>query len=241
MFSRHALFYGYTLAALLVLAGSLFWLTELDYLFQVWISAYDTQPRNNIWRFISLFSLGKVQAIACLVAAYVLLAERLSLRTYLSQALTFIYTTYFRLFICRARLTPPIQNWPQKSQIFLISIPIMLWAGTLCALLKYIIGRPRPKMYLWHNELSTHLLNGTSGRYQSMPSGHTVTTFAILTLLWPFFPRLRWAFLAYALLSAAARVMSMTTHYISDVFIGAGLGIAISLLLIQQFNIKPAA
>lgn len=217
--------------------GLALWVTGLDYIIQDWLAAHDDPEINLLWRKVSLFGLGKNQALVILVLLYIFFgAKSAGIFRFWPKAIAAILATFFRLWFGRARITRMTLDWPKKAQILLMSIPIMFAAGTICAVLKHIIGRPRPKMYLWHNETAIQLFEGFSGRYQSMPSGHVATTFALIGVLWPHFPRLRWLMLVYACISSASRVMSVTPHFVSDVLIGAALGLMTAKIFNTQLD-----
>lgn len=235
---------SYTATALWIAAaffalGALFLFSGWDYSIQVIIAENDVHAINKIWRGISLFSLGKIQALFCLLAIHWYVGRNYTFLAFLRFICTQIIRIYLNLWRNAAQLPKNTHAWPAPAKALLSAIPITFAAGTVCAILKMIIGRPRPKMQLWYDETAFQFFDGFSGRYQSLPSGHVMTTVALLTIIWPHFPRLRWLFLAYGTLSATARVMSMTTHYISDVLIGASLGIVVALLFNHQLN-KPA-
>ncbi|MEK7773300.1 MAG: phosphatase PAP2 family protein, partial [Deltaproteobacteria bacterium] len=69
-----------------------------------------------------------------------------------------------------------------------------------------------------------------SGRFNSLPSGHTTISFALAFTLSRKFPSLRFPLYAAAALVAASRVC-LGSHYPSDVAAGAFLGMAIGWLL----------
>ncbi len=229
-----------SLALISLLAAALFLLMGWDYPIQLKIEANDTQYWNNIWRTISLFGLGKIQAAGCFIALYFYIGRQYPFFSFWKLVFKSTLLTYLRLWRNRAQPISEMKNWPKPAQALFSAVPIMFVVGTICAVLKISIGRPRPKMLLWHNETAFHWLDGTLGRYQSMPSGHVMTTFALLTVLWPHFPKLRWPLLAYGILSAVARVMAMTTHYVSDVLVGAALGIALALIFNRQLSRIPS-
>lgn len=238
MQKQHAFF---MLCALLIIGGLSLWATGIDYTIQDWVAAQNTQPRNDVWRVISLLGIGKVQMLICLVSLYLYVGRKTHrFIPFWKHTFLFITVSFLNLWRGKATFNDFARAWPLNARVLLTAVPIMLVIGTICALLKHAIGRPRPKMYLWYNETAAHWLGGFAGRYQSMPSGHAITTFAIIGVLWPFFPRLRWFLLAYGILSAVARVMSMTTHFASDVLVGAGLGLLLAHFFSQQFHKRRA-
>lgn len=225
-------------SAFLLALGAACWLMGWDYTIAQYVANNDTQHINTLWRRISLLGLGKVQMLFCLTLLYVAFKRGNIPVTgfFWPQTLRAVVTTFGRFFIGRFSTPSLIKNWQKPYQALFLAVPLMLFIGVLCSILKIIIGRPRPKMFLWENETALHLFNGFGGRYQSFPSGHTLTTFVFLTVLWPHFPRWRAPLLAYALISASARVMSYTTHYVSDVLIGAALGILLTTFMLNKLE-----
>ena len=71
------------------------------------------------------------------------------------------------------------------------------------------------------------------GRYHSMPSGHAATAVALAIGLSYLYPRGRWLFCSIALLASLQRVVT-SAHYLSDVLIGAGVGIVGATLCIER-------
>jgi membrane-associated phospholipid phosphatase len=92
--------------------------------------------------------------------------------------------------------------------------------------LKILLGRRRPRDELEHNiygfrPFRFHLLS------DSFPSGHALTiccVAVIATAVWPQYLALWFAIALYLSLTRAL----LNAHFLSDVFIGAGLGILVS-------------
>lgn len=68
--------------------------------------------------------------------------------------------------------------------------------------------------------------------FQSFPSGHTVVTCSALTFFWIYFPKYRIGIALLALLQMMGQI-GMNYHYLSDVLVGAFLGISTSLFFIK--------
>lgn len=107
-------------------------------------------------------------------------------------------------------------------------------SGLINMLIKWIAGRNRPVNLF------------TDGRYgfdyfrmihesTSFPSGHTVTAFTLAAAVGILFPRLSIPAFAAAVAIGISRVM-ITSHYLSDVFAGAGLGILCALAVKYVFD-----
>ena len=93
----------------------------------------------------------------------------------------------------------------------------------IAALVKRVIGRARPQ-YL--DEVGTlgFRWNWLDWTYQSFPSGHATTAFALATVIGFISPRWFYPGVAMAALIALSRV-SMGVHYPSDIVAGAILGL----------------
>lgn len=60
----------------------------------------------------------------------------------------------------------------------------------------------------------------------SFPSGHTITAFAVAMSIGPYYPALLPALLAAALLIATSRIL-LGMHFLSDVIVGATIGVTL--------------
>ncbi|KTC95796.1 phosphatase PAP2 family protein [Legionella erythra] len=90
-----------------------------------------------------------------------------------------------------------------------------LFASAICGVLKVLLGRARPKMWLNDNlygfygwKLDAHFL--------SFPSGHTTTIMSVVLALSILFPRHWLALILTGMLVAFSRIL-LVHHYISDV------------------------
>lgn len=102
-------------------------------------------------------------------------------------------------------------------------------SGIAANVLKFAIGRARPKLL---DQAGIYGLSPFSleHAYQSLPSGHTTTLFAVAAALGCFAPRWRVLLYALALLLAASRT-AVGAHYPSDLVAGAMVAIGCVLLL----------
>jgi undecaprenyl-diphosphatase len=95
--------------------------------------------------------------------------------------------------------------------------------GLMSSLLKGIIGRARP-MHLDTAGPLEFRINWDDWTYQSFPSGHTTTAFALAAVVGFLWARSFLPMLVLALAVAASRVV-LEVHYPSDVLGGAILGL----------------
>ncbi len=129
------------------------------------------------------------------------------------------------------------ESLPNKAKMWLLSIPVVMFAGSVCYILKVIFGRPRPKMMLWHDGMYEATWFNFSAKFHSFPSGHTVTTFAFLAVMLAIYPQHKVYFIMAACLLAVSRVAAVTPHFTGDIVAGAALGYAIGMMLIKAYRI----
>jgi membrane-associated phospholipid phosphatase len=96
-------------------------------------------------------------------------------------------------------------------------------AGLVEYALKYVVGRPRPA--------AAGPLVGPE--FDSFPSGHATSVFAVATVLGAVYPRLRWPLYTLAAAIALGRVY-LARHHLSDVVAGALIGLVIASLLLRH-------
>ncbi len=94
---------------------------------------------------------------------------------------------------------------------------------------KRISGRKRPCEYephVWSKILPPDQF--------SFPSGHTITAFAVAITIGEFYPSLLAGLLFCALSIAASRIV-LGMHFLSDVLVGAALGVFLALISYNVF------
>jgi len=97
------------------------------------------------------------------------------------------------------------------------------FSGIISTILKWLMGRFRPKVFFEENLYGFNFFSTTYEK-TSFPSGHATTVFSLALALSLFFPKYRVLFLSYALIVAATRVV-ITSHYLSDTVGGAFVAI----------------
>lgn len=102
-------------------------------------------------------------------------------------------------------------------------------AGVLINVLKFVIGRLRPRELFEHGLYGFQPFNTDFGM-NSFPSGHSQMVWSLAVALFLVFPRLWPAYFAFAAAIAASRFLG-SVHYVSDVLMGSYLGAAVPVLL----------
>ncbi len=133
----------------------------------------------------------------------------------------------FRLFLLH---DPRVFEAQDAALAFIASLAL---GSLILHILKRLVGRRRPR-----DEIEMHLYEFKfwtfKSDYNSLPSGHALTIFAvasILTCVWPMLTPLWFAIAAFL---SATRVL-LTAHFVSDVLIGAGMGLISSHIVLVHF------
>ncbi|MGQ7791632.1 phosphatase PAP2 family protein [Faunimonas sp. B44] len=106
-------------------------------------------------------------------------------------------------------------------------------SGLLVLVLKYLLGRARPRMFETAGPFSFDIVS-FDPVWSSFPSGHSTTAMALATSLALLFPQGRWVFLCAGFWLAASRVFTRQ-HYPSDVLAGCLVGALVAWLLARAF------
>jgi len=109
----------------------------------------------------------------------------------------------------------------KNSYVFYVFSSVLM-AVLVTGVLKVLIGRSRPLLF---DALGLRIFDPMSFDYalNSMPSGHTATSFAGLVMLGMLFPRIKWATWTLAILIGISRIY-VGAHWPSDVVLGAFIG-----------------
>ena len=117
------------------------------------------------------------------------------------------------------------------SALFLFSTVAV--SGLTADLVKYSVGRARPKLY-FSEQLYGFDFFRWEHAWTSFPSGHSATAFSVAMLLAILYPRWRFAALFVAVLIAFSRIF-LAQHYLSDAIAGSYLGIVSTMLLYNLY------
>ena len=112
------------------------------------------------------------------------------------------------------------------SDLSLALLMSMIVASAVLHTIKLLLGRRRPRDHFEHGLSGVRAL-ALDSQYDSFPSGHAVTIFCVATVAAAGAPQFAWAWYAIAAFLALTRAL-LTSHYLSDVFFGAALGLFVA-------------
>ncbi|HZW61195.1 MAG TPA: phosphatase PAP2 family protein [Candidatus Babeliales bacterium] len=112
----------------------------------------------------------------------------------------------------------------------------ILFATVIGSVLKVILARYRPEMLFEHGLYGFHYFS-LKDMYHSTPSGHALCIFAACTSLSILFRRYMVLFFLIAIIVGLSRII-LTKHYLSDVILGAYIGMMSALIINHLYNIK---
>jgi membrane-associated phospholipid phosphatase len=141
---------------------------------------------------------------------------------------------YYILFVPAyvvLRLVVKNKLWSMRIIFLFVAISA---SGLINILIKWLAGRNRP-INLFNSGLFGFDHFRMMYESTSFPSGHTVTAFTLAAAISILFPR--WSIPAFAAAVAigASRII-ITSHYLSDVMAGAGIGILCTLAVKYFFD-----
>lgn len=128
-----------------------------------------------------------------------------------------------QLYIAMEGETP----WARHaSDVTLALLMSMVVASAILHTIKLLLGRRRPRDYFEHGLSGVRAL-ALDSQYDSFPSGHAVTIFCVATIASAVAPQFAIVWFAIAAFLALTRAL-LTSHYLSDVFFGAALGLIVA-------------
>lgn len=102
-------------------------------------------------------------------------------------------------------------------------------SGIGVQILKHIVGRPRPRLYLEGvREIGPSFADG----FDSFPSGHTATSMAVAVVLSYYFPKWSPVIFGAAAFVSASRMLG-GSHFPTDILGGAVLGLIVGFAVVK--------
>jgi membrane-associated phospholipid phosphatase len=132
-------------------------------------------------------------------------------------ALLFVFFKYYRRRLIAAN----------RSLLIFSAIAL---SGLTADLIKPFVGRLRPKMLFEAGRYGFEPFR-IGYEFNSFPSGHATTVFALAAALSFFFPRWRIPLVVFAAVVGLSRIV-VGAHYLSDVMAGAYVGLMTVFLLV---------
>jgi membrane-associated phospholipid phosphatase len=111
----------------------------------------------------------------------------------------------------------------------------LLSGGLVVQILKHLFGRARP----WAADAGKLIGPTLAGGFNSFPSGHSISAFAVGAVLGHAFPSCRTLFFVLAAVVALSRVL-VGAHFLSDVIAGSFLGLTVGTLVALRFPLSTA-
>ena len=135
--------------------------------------------------------------------------------------------------------------WKKKFLLAKQVITAFLLSGIIVQIIKHLVFAPRPKLFLSASAYN-HFIDGvTLSGNSAFPSGHTASAFALATVLALSAQNVRRSliYLLAAIIAAYSRLY-LGHHFITDIIIGALLGVATSFFVVsyvtpQTFMLPP--
>lgn len=147
------------------------------------------------------------------------------------QAITYLGESTVYLVVSGVLFVFFLYGLPDRRQArcMLYIFSAIAVSGIAANLIKWLLGRWRPKMFFPEGLYGFEFFGVGYGQ-TSFPSGHATTAWALAFTLSLLYPRLRLLWISLALLVAVSRVV-IGAHYTSDVVMGAYVGILSAFLL----------
>lgn len=120
-----------------------------------------------------------------------------------------------------------------RASFFLFSSVAV--SGLTADLLKFILGRARPKLFFKEGIYGFDFFHGhIEHAWTSFPSGHSATALSVALTLSILYPRFRTGLIFTGVVIAASRCV-LCQHYLGDVAAGSALGALTVSLLYQRY------
>ncbi len=119
--------------------------------------------------------------------------------------------------------------WNERKRRWILPLWLSIGISALITkVLKIVILRDRPYLAFGFDAL-------VESTGSSFPSGHATAVFSTLAVLDKEFPKIKWFWLAFALLVAFSR-MYLGVHYLTDVAVGGIIGLTVGLFVVYYWK-----
>jgi membrane-associated phospholipid phosphatase len=139
---------------------------------------------------------------------------------YIYKLLSFIIAPYTHLFLScffsTLTLKKKFNRYQNASFTYCATILISM---LICGVLKIILGRARPELFLETCFYGFSFFEGFQNYFRSFPSGHTATAFGLVYLF-----RGKWYLYLTTTLFISSRLL-LNDHFLSDLIGGAIIGV----------------
>lgn len=125
------------------------------------------------------------------------------------------------------------RRYADRALLFFSSIAL---SGIVTNIVKFMVGRLRPKVWFESGLYGVDPFR-VGYEFNSFPSGHATTVFAIAVTCSFFLPKYRTLFFLFAATVALSRLV-LNAHYLSDVFAGACIGIATAIVMERYIPVR---
>jgi membrane-associated phospholipid phosphatase len=186
----------------------------------------------TIW-LISITGLGSVLSYCFVDDSAQRFTAQFGFRGDFRALLDFIGYLGHGVFCAFVVITVLCLDWPKRKQAILIVMATLL-SGGLTSAIKYSVHRERPALVAGRATIPSESMLGRAS-FQSFPSGHTATAFALATSLALIYPHGTVFFFVWATLVGTQRVL-VQAHYPSDVFAGAMIGFIAAIVIRALFE-----
>ncbi|MDA0701721.1 MAG: phosphatase PAP2 family protein [Proteobacteria bacterium] len=139
----------------------------------------------------------------------------------------------FRWLAAQSPEPATVERYGRISAYGGFALTALLASGAVVTILKHTLGRFRPSMLLTDGVYGLAPL-AFLPKSISLPSGHTQVIWTVTTILLLLKPRIGLVMILVAILVGASRV-AINVHFLSDVLVGAYIGVLVPLLVYAVF------
>lgn len=134
-------------------------------------------------------------------------------------------------------------RWIRQNRFYadraLLFFSSIAFSGIVANVVKFLAGRYRPKMFFERDMYGFDPFR-IGYEFNSFPSGHATTVFAIAVTCTICWPRYRMLFFALAAIVALSRLV-LNAHYLGDVLAGACIGMATAVVMERYIPVQSGS